>query len=1125
MSIIKSSKEVTKSVLDKEPKNRKTSISNVNNSDYLLDLDFDLPTGTILLRDKTILTQYAGDNYGFICSPREKQSVVVAPVDGNYDRAIVLGRIFDSDKERIPYHNLGDTLFRHQLGSQWSFTYSQPITGSMNLDFANKVEIPKDKMILENDAFSNYIKFEGLSLTSGNELMLDSLVRIVLHSADTYVEWEDRVKYRRDDQNKVVRYIQIDNSNTIIGRLEDYSKYKNSVFQAMLVSPPKGVAQFSHYTGMGLFMDEYPSRVPAGKDESGYLKIDENGNLASFPLNSDSFLNDNIDEYGRLNDFARGSLILKHYSDSGLYILEKMRKTYPSLEDKDHNKFFQSSIGVNLVLIRPTPFFETINGLNDDEKPLGSFIMEDDCKNALYNSIHIRIAQDTTGSQAITEEEIKYFEVKHRNVKDKTDLLEYSLPGTRPSRLQFYDLKRKSNKEEEENSNETLCIYARKKDNLEERISKFGEDFVCFLNYKKVSGQYEEVPDNMKQATPNSGKEDIKTGKRKCPCWPGCSEGHFTNDVIDSPLSVRNEEIYINNIPLLIKPKANLELAHYTGSGLFIEEQLPYNDDANYKKYWDVKYDDVPNYHAPNITLRLREWNYLPFMDESNDEINYNTAEKNKAFEPKRYDSCILEFDTIFADRTGKSGKGSYEFDNGDIKWYNECNSYKTAHKITLAQKLYGNWINVEEDKTMLYGNRLVFEDLLDKDSKKPLSVWGITTSEEDHKLEGTEEDTRVIMPKGKLELFHYTNSGLLIEEKDLTTAENDITDYSTVGHKMNMSLMFNYWALNTPAQNGLKEYRPVDFTKDNIDPMSIMRWEEKGELFPAKEEYRNDATSAVDWYMYLNAHRSHQLTIAEPKEWWNGNSDASKDDFRNGAYIAIRESDNLKDDSAPRAPIIEIMDTKNSIKMNPTVGAIGSQIDITNRETQFTNEAEGVNRVVMNAISQVIAIINGQNGGAYDATAGGEISSGNKNNSIVMDRTNKFITIQDFNDNKITINDKGIKIEEKVTGNTITIDSKGILIEDSNGNIVTMASAGIKFEDANSNKIEMTAGKIKVEAAANVEVKGANIKVDGAMVTITGGVLKTKGNVVPDMNGPHCFLKACTFSGSPHSGSMVTGT
>jgi len=177
-----------------------------------------------------------------------------------------------------------------------------------------------------------------------------------------------------------------------------------------------------------------------------------------------------------------------------------------------------------------------------------------------------------------------------------------------------------------------------------------------------------------------------------------------------------------------------------------------------------------------------------------------------------------------------------------------------------------------------------------------------------------------------------------------------------------------------------------------------------------------------------------------------------------------------------------------------------------------------------MNAISQIMAIVNGQEGGAYDATSGGEATSGNGNNSIVMDRTNKAITIQDANDNKITIDDKGIKIEEKVSGNTITVDSKGILIEDTNGNTVTMSSSGITMEDSNSNKVEMSGGGIKVEASANVDVKGVNITVDGAQVKITGGMLTINGTTIPGV-GPMCALPNCIFSGSPHTGSMVTGT
>ena len=71
MGIINSNKSIAKSAIDKAPKNRKASITNVDNSKYCLDVDLNLPVGTVLIRDKSIMTPYAGDNYGFICSSRE----------------------------------------------------------------------------------------------------------------------------------------------------------------------------------------------------------------------------------------------------------------------------------------------------------------------------------------------------------------------------------------------------------------------------------------------------------------------------------------------------------------------------------------------------------------------------------------------------------------------------------------------------------------------------------------------------------------------------------------------------------------------------------------------------------------------------------------------------------------------------------------------------------------------------------------------------------------------------------------------------------------------------------------------------------------------------------------------
>jgi hypothetical protein len=1113
-NVVQVGKNVAKSVMDKAPKLRKATITNVDNSDYLMDVDLKLPVGTVMLKDKSIITPYAGDGYGFICSSRENQSVIVAPVDGDYDRGIILGRIFDSDIEKIPRHNLGDTLFRHQLGSQWSFAFTQPITGAMNLDASNVIILTLDT---SND---KELKFK-IALESGEKLLPDQLIRVVLNFKSdeaksnyltAYVEWEDRIKFEGNDA-----YIIINDTNTVVGgplyqtsESQNSKSYKTSAyngkFYAMLLSPNKGIAQFSHYTGMGLYMDEYPNRVPMGRDPAtGWPLVDNNGNLKSFSLNNDAFLNDTVDQNGQLQNFSRGSLILKHYSDSGLYMVEKVRKTYSDLKDDDNDPWYQSAMGVNLVLIRPTPNFKSIRGLDDDERPMASLVMEDDCKHALNNSIHIRLGQDSTGVQAVTTEEIAQFSIVHRDPDGTNDTLENPLPGTRPSRLQFYDLKRKLNDSEIDT---IKCIH----DNSGK----------CRLN--QINNQ--DVPAAEQQATYGSGKEDIKTGAHKCPNWPGCSEGHFTHSKLDIPLSVRDQDIWINNMPLLIKPKANLELAHYTGSGLFIEEQLPEDENG------EIIYDDwkieevkksVANYHAPNITLRLREWNHMPFSDKS-DKIDYNSSTKTNAFEPKLYDSCILEFDTIYGDRRSIDGtKGSYSFKpNGAVEFKDLSTEYRSANKILLAQKLYGNKLT-PEDKDVQLGNRLVFSDLLDETDPLnpivPADIWIKSETANDSKLEGSVTDSRLIFPKGKLELMHYTNSGLIIQEKAL---EDKV-------HKMAMSLQFNYWNEN---QNGDDIYRAVDPITDKIDPMGIIKWHETGTLDPSVATYDADATSFVDFFIYQNAARAQHIT-KDPTgviTWWDNKTDGGDPEINpTGAFIAIRESDNSANDSAPRAPVVEISDTKNSIRMDS--GKDKEKIEIMSRKTQFTNDAADVNKILMDSMNSIMQFING-----YEGMAAVD------NNSITMDKAKKSIVIVDANGNTVTINDKGITIEDKVNKNIITMDSKGILIEDTNSNKITMASAGIKtedkngniidmtssgtkIEDSNGNKVEMAGGGIKVEAAANVEVKGVSVKVEGAQVTITGGTLTTNGVAAPTGSGPYCGIPACLFTSAPHVGSMVSGT
>ncbi|OGM08182.1 hypothetical protein A2Z67_06220 [Candidatus Woesebacteria bacterium RBG_13_36_22] len=1032
-NIVSTSKKVAESVMRKQPANRKAIINNVDNIDYKIDADIDLPVGDIILSSRSMVTPYAGDGYGFICSPRENQSVIVIPIDNDHNKSVIIGRTYDIDKEKPPAHNLGDVIFRHQLGSQWSFTYTEPITGSLNLDIANQLILTLD----ENESTASQLKF-NISSPNTSIILLGQIVRVVLEYEATdqlydylnvRIEWETKVE--NDNQN--MPFITISDANTIVGgplyQSENTTTEKNYLisqykdkYYGMILSPPKGNAQFSHYTGMGLFMDEYPSRIPI----SGTIKDDgqlpaDGSYLKSWAMNTDSFLDDTLDKFGYLDDFPRGSLNLKHYSKSGLSIEEKIKKTYDlGSQTGDWN---QSAIGLNLLLIRQTPKFRNLAGLNDEEKPLASFIMEDDCKNSYYNAVHLRIAQDNTAVQRISDEEIIYYDVQHLVEGDTETRIENALPGTRPSRLQFYDLKKSPTSVD---INDFKCFH--------------DDGTRCKLN---IAPNGTDLPTEERQATYGSGREDTKLDKKKCPNWPGCVEGHYTHQNIDLPLSIRNTDIRVDNIDLLMKPKANAELVHYTGSGIFFEEQLLLDETG------DVDYTKVSTYHAPLVELRLREWDYVPKSDGTT-EINYDSGSKNNAHEPKRYDLCKLKFETIYGTReenyleTGEDKIVSFE---------DKHDTYNTASKITLAQTIYGN--KITPDDSIQLGNRLVFEDLLEGEEPNqtvPADIWEESTNATDSAIEGSDADMRLILPKGKLELMHYTNSGLVIKENEL----------SATTHKMSMELLFNHWDTTN--------YRPMNPIDDALDQVGTIKWEETADS-------ADPTASLVDFYVYHNTYRDQHLTLDTPTAWGE----------RTGAYMAIRESDNAEQGK----PVLELSDSLNVLKMD---AGDAKTVEITNRENQFEDGDAGTNKILLDAVNQLVSVLNGQ--------------EGSEDNSIVLDKKNKKIVISDAN------------------GNIITMDSTGITIDAGGTKVIYNNSGDINISAGGSIIDVKEDGDIDINSAAAINITGtAGITITDPAVTITGGTLKVDGIAAPSGTGGFCGIPLCVFSGAGHIGNMISGT
>jgi len=216
-NIISTTRKVAESVSKQRPGPREARITNVDIIDHKVDADFELPVGEVVISSRSIVTPYAGDGYGFICSPREDQAVITLPIDSDYNKSVILGRVYNNDTEGVPVHNQGDVLFRHQLGHQWSFTYTQPVTGELNLDVANQLNLT----LVEDESTTSQLKFMIASDTI-TTILPDEIVRVVLdyQSDDALysylnvrIEWEARVEYNTSNEPFII----ISDANTVVG--------------------------------------------------------------------------------------------------------------------------------------------------------------------------------------------------------------------------------------------------------------------------------------------------------------------------------------------------------------------------------------------------------------------------------------------------------------------------------------------------------------------------------------------------------------------------------------------------------------------------------------------------------------------------------------------------------------------------------------------------------------------------------------------------------------------------------------------------------------------------------------------------------------------------------------------
>jgi Rhs element Vgr protein len=116
-----------------------------------------------------------------------------------------------------------------------------------------------------------------------------------------------------------------------------------------------------------------------------------------------------------------------------------------------------------------------------------------------------------------------------------------------------------------------------------------------------------------------------------------------------------------------------------------------------------------------------------------------------------------------------------------------------------------------------------------------------------------------------------------------------------------------------------------------------------------------------------------------------------------------------------------------------------------------------------------------GGNKALFEDENGITVEDKNQNKITLHDQG---VTFEDKNKNKIITDDKGTVIED-VNKNALTFNNEGIEIKDLNGNTIVLSSAGIELKDMSGNKAVLEAGGITVQSSANVTVKGTMINLN----------------------------------------------
>lgn len=293
-----------------------------------------------ILTNTKILTPYAGDGFGMVCLPRSGANVVTMPIRNKIGASVAVGRYY-IDSERVPPHDAGDFLIKHETQSELLFRISQPpmlVDGSYSGD---KTIVQTDPDEASRLSKSFVVTLSPDAINSGAMPLRNGDLVFITYKAgaqatdmrntvtDTerfrYMWLVPLVKRKKGTEDEFV--ITISSSNiTSVASLVDYSAkdLTDDRFTSYRILPTKGFVHLRHYTNSCLRFDEHPDyTILNTKLEQQSVR----GNMCSV-LAPDSFIIAKDKDTGQdvakpaFEKTPKGRMWLRHHSMSGLDISE-----------------------------------------------------------------------------------------------------------------------------------------------------------------------------------------------------------------------------------------------------------------------------------------------------------------------------------------------------------------------------------------------------------------------------------------------------------------------------------------------------------------------------------------------------------------------------------------------------------------------------------------------------------------------------------------------------------------------------------------------------------------------------------------------------------------------------------